>query len=875
MRKVFKLTSLVFVLAVILSFFTVTVGASTYPSEDYWATEALNAAVKNQILYGKENGNLDPEANLTRAEMAAIIVRAFGANIKTDISRFYDVSSSQWYYDDIAKAVHMGVFVGDVGNTMRPDDPIIREEAFTVLARALVLSSSDYSSLNRFTDSWNISEWAKEYLSILAKKGYVNGNQNSEITPKDNITRAEFAQFMHNIFKTYFVTAGTYSSTGADSSLIRHENINLSNLTVPGDLVIGDGANLSTVTLTNVKIQGRLLVRGAAQVKLVNVTVGENVVVKNINSNVHFDNYRTETVFNNINIITSATFKTDATGGGGGGGGGGGSITPPPIPLTATVTLNADGGIVTPTTLTVALNGAIGTLPTPTKQGHIFDGWYVGNTKIDSTYIVSGNITIVAHWIPTTGTYTVTFKGFNADGTDKTETVMAGGKVANPGTLTETGYTFGGYYADSNYTTAFDFNAVITSNTSVYVKWTANTYKVTFNANGGSVTPDKIDVTYNSTYQTLPIPTHSDPLMKFVGWYTDKDVWAHEIKAGNKVEITSDTEVFARWTNKDTYTVTFKGYYADGTDKTETIIDGEKVANPGTLTKTGYTFGGYYADSNYTTPFEFNTAITTDTTIYVKWTINIYTVTFDSDGGSAVAPQTVEYGGKATKPADPTKQGHVFKGWTLYGSAYNFSNPVTKDITLKAKWEEYKVSYVFEFRDDTGFIKTAKNLNLSDRVVLPEQGKYLKEGYTFLGWSTDPSSTTAQYAPKYQFTPPSNTENGATFTFYGVWKKDSTTSITVKFYSNNYEVANPIILDSSRALTQDELDDKKLEFDSEFDKWFVYEGYVENNQVSDVYTGEYKNLQEYDWYYMNDEGKWVLFDNKIVITKDTDLHLKI
>lgn len=423
MKKAFKLTALVFILATVLSLFTINVGAATYPSEDYWATEALNAAVKNQILYGKENGNLDPEANLTRAEMAAIIVRAFGANIKTDISRFSDVSPNQWYYDDIAKAVHMGVFVGDENNTMRPDDSIIREEAFTVLARALVLSSSDYSSLNRFTDKEDISDWAKEYLSILAKKGYVNGNENSELTPQDNITRAEFAQLMHNIFKTYFVTAGTYSSTGADSTLIRHENINLSNLTVPGDLVIGDGANLSTITLTNVKIQGRLLVRGAAQVKLVNVTVGENVVVKNINSNVHFDNYRNEKVFNNINIITSATFKTA-------GGGGGGT---PSVTKTYTVKFDKNDEEATGTmanqSFTYNVEKALN-VNAFLKTGYTFGGW---NTKADGTgdsyadgqsvknltNVNGGTVTLYAVWVP--NQYKVIYNG---NGNNSNDAIM-------------------------------------------------------------------------------------------------------------------------------------------------------------------------------------------------------------------------------------------------------------------------------------------------------------------------------------------------------------------------------------------------------------------------------------------------------------------
>ncbi len=630
---VFTIVLLLLILAISLSTF-----AATYPSEDYWATEALNAAVKNQILYGREDGSLDPEANLTRAEMAAIIVRAFGANIKTDISAFTDVSASKWYYNDIAKAVHMGVFVGSGNGLMRPDDTITREEAFTVLARALVLSSSDFSSLDRFADKGNISDWAREYLSILSKKGYVNGNQNGEATPKANITRAEFAQFMHNIFKTYFVNAGTYSSSGPDSTLIRHENISLSNVIIDGDLVIGDGANLTTVTLTNVTIKGRLLVRGAATVKLINTTVGENVVVKNINSNVHFDNYRTEAVFNGINILTSATFKTDAvepTPGGGGGGGGGGGVTPPAANIT--VTFDSKGG-----------------------------------SEVDK------------------------------------QIVKRGQKVTKPTTPTKEGYTFKYWTLNG---TEYDFDTPVTENITLIAQWDIATYEITFYVDGVEIG--------KKTYQ------HGDRISKYM------DV---PVKQGY---------VFYRWLDMET----------------------------------GHTYGH-------------NVAVNKSVTLHAQFTlIGTYIVTFDSDGGSAVASQTLEKGNKATKPANPTKEGHTFKYWALNGVEYNFDTPVTENIDLKAVWEEYKVKFSFVFNDDTNFIKNTPFFKLFTEtpVVLPESGKYVKEGYVFLGWSMTEGSTTAQYPAKYQFTPPSDTEDETIFTFYGVWQKEGETTYKVTFVVDGHQ----------------------------------------------------------------------------------------
>ena len=86
--------------------------------------------------------------------------------------------------------------------------------------------------------------------------------------------------------------------------------------------------------------------------------------------------------------------------------------------------------------------------------------------------------------------------------------------------------------------------------------------------------------------------------------------------------------------------------------------------------------------------YDFDTPVTGDTTLYAKWQANIYNVEFDSNGGSEVKSQEVAYNNTVTKPADPTREGYTFKGWQLEGKDYNFSTPVTSNITLKAVWEK-------------------------------------------------------------------------------------------------------------------------------------------------------------------------------------------
>ena len=104
-----------------------------------WYAEAVSAAVDNGLLYGKSSTIIDPNGDMTRAEMAAIINRSFGCYKAADISQYKDVSKSKWYYKDVALAVQMGTYNGRSSSTMAPDAPISRQEAMTVVARALEL----------------------------------------------------------------------------------------------------------------------------------------------------------------------------------------------------------------------------------------------------------------------------------------------------------------------------------------------------------------------------------------------------------------------------------------------------------------------------------------------------------------------------------------------------------------------------------------------------------------------------------------------------------------------------------------------------------------------------------------------------------------
>ena len=228
-----------------------------------WYAEAVSAAVDNGLLYGKSSSIIDPNGDMTRAEMAAIINRSFGCYKATDISQYKDVSKSKWYYKDVALAVQMGTYNGRSSSSMAPDSPITRQEAMTVVARALELDYDSYSKtdLSAFSDRSEISNWALPYVRAMVGADYIHGRTKG-LEPLDNITRAEFAQIFHNIIGTYIVSKGTYDKDIKGSVLIRTDEVTLKDMTVDGDLIIGCGAADGKITLDNVTVKGRLLVWG-------------------------------------------------------------------------------------------------------------------------------------------------------------------------------------------------------------------------------------------------------------------------------------------------------------------------------------------------------------------------------------------------------------------------------------------------------------------------------------------------------------------------------------------------------------------------------------------------------------------------------------
>ena len=244
-----------------------------------WSAKSLEQAIDDGLLNGS-NGMIDAKGLLTRAQMAAIVSRSFGAAKTASLDDYRDVLPSAWYYSDMGKAVKMGAFQGANG-LLNPDAPITREEAFTVLARAFALEGGGSATLKDFVDGGTVSSWASESVAALVAGGYVNG-ANGMLNLKNNITRAEFAKVITGMAASYVGAEGVSGKTVEGNMIVRESGASLSGMTINGDLIIADSAD--KVSLDNVKVTGRIVIRGAStEASLKNCSAGKGVLVSNPN----------------------------------------------------------------------------------------------------------------------------------------------------------------------------------------------------------------------------------------------------------------------------------------------------------------------------------------------------------------------------------------------------------------------------------------------------------------------------------------------------------------------------------------------------------------------------------------------------------------
>ena len=236
-----------------------------YVYPDDWSRDALMFAVENGILAGDENHNLNPRSNITRAEMAAVLVRLLGATQETSLSAFTDVLEGAWYVKELSAAVKAGIFGGVSDTEMMPNAAITREQAVVVLCRAFGIVDTDRTAYQEFTDGSQISDYARDSVSAMRKQKLVGGYDDGSFQPRNSITRAEVAQLLYNLFDCIADTPEEIPASGW--VLYRGKDALPETLTLDGTLILGQAAP-TAFTVTDWSITGSLVLRTGANTEV-------------------------------------------------------------------------------------------------------------------------------------------------------------------------------------------------------------------------------------------------------------------------------------------------------------------------------------------------------------------------------------------------------------------------------------------------------------------------------------------------------------------------------------------------------------------------------------------------------------------------------
>lgn len=375
-----------------------------------------------------------------------------------------------------------------------------------------------------------------------------------------------------------------------------------------------------------------------------------------------------------------------------------GMITWVAVARPAQITYHANDG----TSATSSDAGPV-TLPTQTRSGYRFDGWYTaasGGTRVGGagdTYTPTADVDLYAHW---TQAFAITYSANGGSSAPAASTAYAGETwTCTSSVPTRTGYTCLGWNESPSGTSA-DYVAGASyqspsANLTLYAVWSPNSGVLIYNANGGTVTPGYKSVLVGETYGTLPTPRRTG--YDFAGWYT---------AASGGTQVTSTTTmgssgtatIYAQWTaTTRTHTLTFEA--VGGTisgDVSRQVTEGAAYGTLPTPTRTGYTFVGWFASTVGDDQVTSSTTMGSgDVTIYAHWTRNAsIVVTFDANGNGATTPEasrSVVGGMPYGKLPLPTYEGHNFEGWYTAATGGTKVGPTdvpSSSLTLYAQWTD-------------------------------------------------------------------------------------------------------------------------------------------------------------------------------------------
>jgi len=290
-------------------------------------------------------------------------------------------------------------------------------------------------------------------------------------------------------------------------------------------------------------------------------------------------------------------------------------------------------------------------------------------------------------------------------------------------------YEFTGWYEDPALTAEFDVTTEITENITLYAKWNQVSASVTFNSRQGTPVPaQSVTVGGLVTAPETP-PTRNGYLFDY--WCTDTAV---ENEYNFSSPVAGDLTLYAKW--RTVHTVIFNSNGGSPV-QTQVIEVGGKVIYPPIPQRENYLFMCWSPNPNLNDEYNFNSVLTGSLTLYAKWTQITNTVRFETNGGGAVASQSVNIGGYAAKPADPEREGYTFARWCSDPALTNEfifdTTAVNSPLVIYAKWDIKFFSVTFE--TDGGGVVAPQMIEYQKRAVYPVNP--IKAGHLFRRWCAE------------------------------------------------------------------------------------------------------------------------------------------
>ena len=449
-----------------------------------------------------------------------------------------------------------------------------------------------------------------------------------------------------------------------------------------------------------------------------------------------------------------------------------------------TVSFNGNEGSVSTSSKSVTYGSPYGLLPTPTRSGYSFGGWFTaasGGTQVtdSSNVTTASNHTLYAHW-NSGNKYTVELNPNGGVLSNNSITVTYNSTYGSLNTPTRSGYSFEGWYTSANGGSKVTSSTKVTtaSNHTIYAHWSANSYTVSFNANGGSVSNSSMSVTFDSTYGDLPTPTRTG--YRFEGWYTAAS-GGSKVTSSDKVSTASNHTLYAHWSGPSSYTVSFNANGGSVSTSSKSVTFDSTYGDLPTPTRTGYGFEGWYTAASSGSKVASSTKVTTASnhTLYAHWSgPSSYTVSFNANGGSvSTSSKSVTFDSTYGDLPTPTRTGYGFDGWYTAASGGTKVTSNTKvstasNHTLYAHWSGPS-SYTVSFNANGGSVSPSST-NVTYDSTYGDLPTPTRTGYTFDGWYTSASGGT-KVNSSTKVTTASN------HTLYAHW---SANTYSVKFNAN-------------------------------------------------------------------------------------------